>query len=437
MPLVAILAPFDGWCTGLEEVPDPVFSGRMLGDGVAIDPVSGIVLAPCAGEVVTLPATAHAVTIRTAAGADVLVHIGIDTVHLGGRGFEAQVKLGQVVEAGQELIHFDLDTVARGAKTLLTPVVVAAADGLTILNRRAAGAINAGDVLFELVQARDVAHTRDVGRVRDVVHAPASAQRTVTVQLRHGLHARPAALLAQAAKALASQVSILAHGKAANARSVTAIMALGVRHGEEVTFTASGPDADHAIQQLNAALEVALHMESAAGHATAGERASAVGSAAATSSATSSVVAAARPGENSGEAVDGVLPGITAVAGFAVGRVIRIERREIVVEEQGGGMAHEGAQLEQARTNVRVRLTRVGATGGATRREIAAAHVEFLDDPVLNEAAQELIAAGKAPGTHGARPPAAKCRRSKPWTTPGCVNVPTICWMSSRTSCWR
>ena len=54
MPLIPILAPFDGWGTGLEEVPDPVFSGRMLGDGVAIDPVSGIVLAPCAGEVVTL-----------------------------------------------------------------------------------------------------------------------------------------------------------------------------------------------------------------------------------------------------------------------------------------------------------------------------------------------------------------------------------------------
>ena len=400
-PLVAILAPFDGWCTGIEEVPDPVFSGRMLGDGVAVDPISGIVLAPCAGEVVTLPASAHAVTIRTPGGAEVLVHIGIDTVQLGGRGFEAQVKLGQVVKAGQELIRFDLDTVARGAKTLLTPVVVAASDGLSIRHRRAAGIIKAGDVLFEIVQARDVVHSSEVTQTSDtahsseVTHAPASAQRTVTVQLRHGLHARPAALLAQAAKALATEVSILAHGKTANARSVTAVMALGVRHGEEVTFTAAGPDAGHAIQQLNAALEAALHMESAAGHATAGDRASAVSSATATSSVGA---AAATSGANSGGAVDGVLPGITAVAGFAVGRATRIERREIVVEEQGGGMAHEGVQLEQARANVRARLTRVGATGGAARREIAAAHVEFLDDPVVNEAAQELIAAGKSAG---------------------------------------
>lgn len=403
MPLIPILAPFDGWCTGLEEVPDPVFSGRMLGDGVAIDPVSGIVLAPCAGEVVTLPASAHAVTIRTRGGADVLVHIGIDTVQLGGRGFAARVKLGQVVEAGQELIRFDLDVVARGAKTLLTPVVVAASDGLTIRHRRAAGIIKAGDVLFEIVCPHDVVHSSEVTHTSgvahsgEVTHAPASAQRnvtaqhTVTVQLRHGLHARPAALLAQAAKALASEASILAHGRAANARSVTAIMALGVRHSEEVTFTASGPDADHAIEQLNAALEVALHMESAAGEVAAGDHASAVGPAMVASSAATS-------GENSGGAVDGVLPGITAVAGFAVGRATLIERREIVVDEQGGGMAREGAELEQARTNVRARLTRVGATGDVTRREIAAAHVEFLDDPVLNEAAKELIAAGKSAG---------------------------------------
>jgi phosphocarrier protein FPr/phosphocarrier protein len=410
-PLVAILAPFDGWCTGIEEVPDPVFSGRMLGDGVAIDPISGIVLAPCTGEVVTLPATAHAVTIRTPGGADVLVHIGIDTVQLGGRGFEAQVKLGQVVEAGQELIHFDLDTVARGAKTLLTPVVVAASDGLTIRHRRAAGIIKAGDVLFEIVQARGVVHSSEVTQTSDVAHSsevtrvPASAQRTVTerytatVQLRHGLHARPAALLAQAAKALASEVSILAHGRAANARSVTAVMALGVRHGEEVTFTASGPDAGHAIQQLNAALEAALHMESAAGHATTEDRDSAVSTAAATSSV--AATAAAKTGENSGGAVDGVLPGVTAVAGFAVGRATRIERREIVVEEQGGGMAHEGAQLEQARANVRARLTRVGATGGVTRGEIAAAWraatrrqvqaLEALGDTRLRERADDLV----------------------------------------------
>jgi phosphocarrier protein FPr/phosphocarrier protein len=145
MSILEILAPFDGWCSVLDEVPDPVFSGRMLGDGLAIDPTSGILIAPCAGEIMTLPASAHAVSIRTAQGVDVLVHIGIDTVRLGGRGFEARVRPGAMVRAGDELIRFDLDVVARGAKSLLTPIVVTPMDGLNLRQRRAAGAVSAGE----------------------------------------------------------------------------------------------------------------------------------------------------------------------------------------------------------------------------------------------------------------------------------------------------
>ena len=132
MSNVRILAPFDGWCGALDEVPDPVFAGRMLGHGLAIDPTSGILLSPCAGEVITLPASAHAVSIRAAGGIDVLVHVGIDTVSLGGRGFLACVRPGAFVQAGTELIRVDLDIVARGAKSLMTPIVVTPMDGLNL-----------------------------------------------------------------------------------------------------------------------------------------------------------------------------------------------------------------------------------------------------------------------------------------------------------------
>src|ERR1700693_2151086 len=145
-----ILAPFDGWCSVLDEVPDPVFSGRMLGDGLAVDPTSGILIAPCAGEIITLPASAHAVSIRTARGIDVLVHVGIDTVSLGGQGFEARVRPGAIVRAGDELIRFDLDVVARGAKSLMTPIVVTTMDGLSLRLRRAPGLVSAGEALFEI-----------------------------------------------------------------------------------------------------------------------------------------------------------------------------------------------------------------------------------------------------------------------------------------------
>src|SRR5277367_5805510 len=109
MSSLQVLAPFNGWCSSLDEVPDPVFAGRMLGDGLAIDPTKGTLIAPCAGEIVTLPGTGHAVSIRTHQGIDLLIHIGIDTVQLAGRGFNPRVQPGACVRAGDELIRFDLD----------------------------------------------------------------------------------------------------------------------------------------------------------------------------------------------------------------------------------------------------------------------------------------------------------------------------------------
>jgi phosphocarrier protein FPr/phosphocarrier protein len=393
-----ILAPFDGWCSVLDEVPDPVFSGRMLGDGLAIDPTSGILRAPCAGEIITLPASAHAVSIRTAQGIDILIHVGIDTVQLGGRGFEARVRPGDVVRAGDELIRFDLDVVARGAKSLMTPIVVTSMDGLSLRLRRAAGLICAGELLFEIAgvvgaatatagtaPSADVA-VRAAPREARPPQEPVAGQ-TLIVALRQGLHARPAALLAQRAKSFGAQASLSAHGRAANARSVVAIMSLGVRQGDELSIHASGADAAQCVASLVAGIAEALGMESASSHGAAD-----AGHGAADAARTGSTTA---PGRSH---APGVLGGVIAVAGLAVGRATRIERREIAVAEMGAGLGKESAELEQARVNVRARLERVAAAGGATRREIIAAHLEFLDDPQVNEAAHELMAAGKSAG---------------------------------------
>jgi multiphosphoryl transfer protein len=392
-----ILAPFDGWCSVLDEVPDPVFSGRMLGDGLAIDPTSGILVAPCAGEIITLPASAHAVSIRTARGIDVLIHVGIDTVHLGGRGFEARVQPGAIVSAGDELIRFDLDVVARGAKSLMTPIVVTSMDGLSLRRCRAPGLVSAGDLLFEIagtaagMGAAETAAATDIAARApsraDIPPNTAAVGQTLTVTLRQGLHARPAALLAQRAKSFGAQASLGAHGRSANARSVVAIMALGVRQGDELSIQASGADAAQCVASLVAGIQEALRVESDSVHG-----AAAAAHAAADSSSTASTIA-----PNSLTA-PGTLRGVSAVAGLAVGRVTRIERREIAVTEHGAGAARERAELDQARVNVRARLERVAATGAATRREIIAAHLEFLDDPQVNEAAHELVAAGKSAG---------------------------------------
>jgi len=372
-----ILAPFDGWCSVLDEVPDPVFSGRMLGDGLAIDPTSGILVAPCAGEIITLPASAHAVSIRTAQGIDVLIHVGIDTVQLGGRGFEARVRPGAIVRAGDELIRVDLDVVARGAKSLMTPIVVTSMDGLSLRRCRAPGLVAAGDLLFE------IAATSTPSRADTPANQPSVGQ-TLVVTLRHGLHARPAALLAQRAKTFGAQTTLRAHGRSANARSVVAIMALGVRHGDELSIQASGADAAQSVASLVAGIGEALRMESAAGHG-----------AAPPGTAVATPVGSAEPNSST---APGALRGVIAAAGLAVGRATRIERREIAVAENGAGPVHESAELERARVNVRARLARVAAIGGSARREIIAAHLEFLDDPQVNEEAADLISAGKSAG---------------------------------------
>jgi multiphosphoryl transfer protein len=372
-----IIAPFDGWCAPLDEVPDAVFAGRLLGDGLAIDPTSGIVAAPCDGEIVTLPASGHAVSIRSLHGVDVLIHIGIDTVQLGGRGFDPRVKPGARVKAGDELIRFDLNVVARGAKSLMTPIVVTT-DGAIFQNRRGAGLVRAGELLFAVnidaaqPSAAQPAPIELPGSFGAKVQGGAQ-QRTVVITLRQGLHARPAALLARRAKSFGAQISLAAHGRIADARSVVAIMALGVRHGDEVILRAEGSEAARALDSTLAGLEEALRLEVA--H-----------------------VAAHEPRVGRSELREGELSGVCAVPGFAVGRATRIERREIEVTEPGSGTAREREELDRARSNVRLKLERVRNTSGGARQEIIAAHLEFLDDPTLNESAQEHIARGKSAG---------------------------------------
>jgi len=148
-PLI-LHAPLDGWCDALATTPDEVFAAGMMGEGLAIDPTSATLLAPCAGEIVSIPASRHAVSLRTACGVEILIHIGIDTVGLGGAGFTALVVPGAQVVTGEKLIAFDLDRIARGAKSLVTPIVVTAAAGRPIAARHAAGPIRAGEMLLSL-----------------------------------------------------------------------------------------------------------------------------------------------------------------------------------------------------------------------------------------------------------------------------------------------
>jgi phosphocarrier protein FPr/phosphocarrier protein len=356
-------------------------------------PLTSLLSAPCAGVIVTVANGGHAVSIRSAEGIEVLVHVGIDTVQLGGRGFEVLVRQGQSVAAGEALLRFDLDAVARAAKSLMTPIVVGRSPGPRAQAPAPPGPVRAGELLFEVAgSVTQAAPLADTG-------VAATEVRVLQVMLQHGIHARPAALLAQRVRAVAAQVSIEVRGKRADARSVVAIMSLGVRFRDSITIQAVGTGALAAIEAVTAGLEEAVRAEESAGHgailqpdgpgrADPGPGRHVPGPKSAGTPAAGAAAAVA----------DGQLRGVVAVAGYAVGVASRIERPEIVVAETGAGPAHESRELERARSTVKARLTRVGEVGAPERREIVAAHVEFLDDPMLNELAEELIAAGKSAG---------------------------------------
>src|SRR5580698_3228819 len=97
---IVLLAPLTGPVVPLANVPDPVFSGGMFGDGIGIDPLVGKLVAPCDATVTHLARTGHAVTLRTDDGAEILLHIGIDTVELNGKGFAPMIEQGAQVRAG-------------------------------------------------------------------------------------------------------------------------------------------------------------------------------------------------------------------------------------------------------------------------------------------------------------------------------------------------
>ncbi len=125
-----IMAPLNGTLRQLEEVPDPVFAGKMVGEGIAIEPSEGIVVAPFDGEIVQLFPTKHAIGLRSASGLEVLIHIGLETVSLEGEGFEAFVKQGDQVKMGDKLITFDMTFINDKASSTITPVVLTNGDAV-------------------------------------------------------------------------------------------------------------------------------------------------------------------------------------------------------------------------------------------------------------------------------------------------------------------
>ncbi|WP_294061860.1 phosphoenolpyruvate--protein phosphotransferase [Sphingomonas sp.] len=350
---VTLVAPFAGWLGPLEEVPDPVFAERMMGDGLAIDPVEGLLRAPADGEVIAIPASAHAVSLRLDNGAELLIHIGLETVALAGEGFAPKVAVGARVRAGDPLIAFDIDAVAEVAKALITPLVVAN-EGYAVTLDQPGREVAAGDPVARVVRTWPATAEAAQGRLTE------SHSRDLVVAAPNGIHARPAARIAAALKPFTAEVTFRHGERGANARSTVALLGLGATHGQRVTVAATGPDARAAVDAVAALLDRIAEEEAA------------------------EPSPAAPPARAAGP--------VTASPGLAIGRALQMRLAAIEVAEDGSGVAQERVALADAIARVSAGL----GGGSGTTAAVAEAHRALLADPELAAAAEREIALGRS-----------------------------------------
>ena len=143
-------ACLNGTVVPLAEVKDEAFASGALGDGIAIEPIDGELVAPADGEISSTFETHHAVGMTTADGAELLMHIGIDTVKLGGKHFTYLVNEGDKVKKGQPLIRFDIEAIKAEGYPVTTPLIVCNTDDYAAVAAKASGTVKQGDALLEL-----------------------------------------------------------------------------------------------------------------------------------------------------------------------------------------------------------------------------------------------------------------------------------------------
>lgn len=136
------VSPMTGILHPMEEVPDPAFSEKLMGDGFAVELTGSEVKAPFAGRIEAAFPTGHAFGIKTKDGLEILIHIGIDTVSLEGAGFEVRAKEGDMVKQGDVLVKVDVDYVKGQGKSVYSPVIFTSGQKITLLK---SGSVNAGD----------------------------------------------------------------------------------------------------------------------------------------------------------------------------------------------------------------------------------------------------------------------------------------------------
>ncbi len=381
-----LIAPLTGVMLPIDKVPDPVFARKMVGDGFSIDPLSSTLVSPVAGEVVDLQPSHHAVTVRSEDGLEILMHIGLDTVRLGGQGFTPKVAEGATVAVGDPLIEFDLDSVARNAKSLLTQVVITNGDLVSVIEP-VTGLVTAGESVAASVELAEASDGDDAS----AGVAVSAASDAIIVPNPTGLHARPSATLVALAKEHSSDIRLRRGDDSANAKSIVAIMGLAVGCGEKVVVTAHGPDANDAVETIAQAIRDGL-----------GEDCPPISGTEDTAPIPAVTDAAEDDDEPKGPKSGdwNLLLGVSASPGLGVGTVLQLRHDDIEVAEFADDHHTERRKLNTAIDRALLDLSaleqRLEKEGAADKAAIFAAHQEILADPDLLDLAVSVIDKGKS-----------------------------------------
>ena len=374
---VSVNAPLSGVLIDLETVPDPVFSQKMVGDGIAIDPTTNTILAPFDGTITTLHPAKHAIAIKSTQGLEMLIHVGLDTVKLRGQGFESHVELEQSVKAGEKLLSFEADTVAQKAKSLLTMIIFTNSEEIAKLSL-SEGLVTAGEsTLAEITLA-----TTDGSQADDC--GPEIMSDTIIIPNPTGLHARPSAVLSKLCKRFEAKLQLQKDNKRVNAASVVAIMGLEVGRGDKVQLIAKGPQAREALDVIVPQLQGGLGEDGVTAVST---------SVISSKKAEKAILQAPKSGDES------LFLGIAASQGIAVGKVFQLRQTEIEVsKETSENPSQEADKLKKALISSTMELdaliARLHSEASPAKAAIFAAHQELLDDPDLLELAERSIAQG-------------------------------------------
>ena len=370
--ILELYAPVSGKTQSIETVPDLVFAQKTIGDGISINPSSFVLCAPCDGTIVNIHSSKHALTMRTEQGIEILMHVGLDTVLLKGTGFDLKVSVDQKVRKGDCLIAFQPEVIEKNGKSLLTEIVVANMDQTSGVRAMTNKNVTAGKDVILTVALKKEAQIIPMPSVKGM-----KAQSwEIEIKNPVGLHARPAAVLVNAAKRFDCGIELVCGDKSANAKSLTAVMGLDIKNGDRVRLTADGYDATEAMKKLIPMIETGLGEE-----------------------LTQPVVLTqdASPKEQDRE---NLFFGIAASPGTAVGVAVQLQDAVFDVEEFGAPPSKEKEKLLNALAEASDELTDLNEKmikkSEQDKAAIFAAHQELLEDPELLENAQKLIDEGRS-----------------------------------------